>query len=354
MECLRPRQMLIPFADLASCTIRGETNHRKSHRIHRTFPVTVPRLASMMSVVSRPHESRFGGLQRSLDRGWRQAFAIAVAAALTSACSAGSSESDRRAKGTAENPSQRPGGGEASSPTSTTVVDESKGSAGKPGARADEKNRSDPKQDSGATGGPSTTLYMSSEGWRDSDCEAKPGESAQETLTRCHKESQTAARNRDVERVSWEDAKAWFPYRPLLRATTFPREPLTEAVFAGSATGGRRGDPRTEHSGVQALYQPSSASADTSSWQQVIAAGGIDVSTTSLLDPPPPIQGSTKSVTVRGQTVKHTEMSQFSLRFIWWDAPRPGGGTIRVAITADLRTYTERELVAFANSLADA
>lgn len=105
---------------------------------------------------------------------------------------------------------------------------------------------------------------------------------------------------------------------------------------------------------VNALYQPSSAPADTSSWQQVMEAGGIDVSTISYPDSAPSFSGSTTSESVRGRTVKHTEMSYGSLRVVWWDEPRPEGGTIRVAIMSDLRKYSAKELVAFANSLEDA
>ncbi|HVL82593.1 MAG TPA: hypothetical protein VM840_13465 [Actinomycetota bacterium] len=181
------------------------------------------------------------------------------------------------------------------------------------------------------------------------------------------------ARVKENEAVTWEQALAWWPYRPLLRYNGPPKPGLdgSEAVFATSQKGGRKGDPRKEFSVLTVFWQVPGTDSSNSTYLAMVEAGGMAVSARFY---PPSIpfektaQGG-KAVVVRGTNAWMTELrtdraeaekeswreyGSQDIRYIQWQEYLPrDSGTIDWLVMTHATGWTERESVDAVNAMVE-
>ena len=165
------------------------------------------------------------------------------------------------------------------------------------------------------------------------------------------------------ERVSWDEVKNWWPYRPLLRATWLPKPDGRESLFASTSSGGRSGDPRSELASVDVLYDYAPHFAESSSYSEILDAGGILIGVTYI--PPDHPEGQpgyfpdeeTRVMTMRGHDVIVVERKppkyNVSWRHVIWRQPTTSGGLLHWEIRNHPDRYTVNETIQFGNEAAE-
>lgn len=160
-----------------------------------------------------------------------------------------------------------------------------------------------------------------------------------------------------LEPVSWGELMEWWPHRPVLahRGPMYFGSPV-EGVFAGSDSGGRTGDPRTQRAYTFAYYQvPGSTLAEGDTFA-VVSAGGMAIMTVSY--PPgfplsPGLPASGDFVRVRGRQAILDESPNQDFRIITYYDSLSTGHVVSVSFLSSVSKRSREQALAWAEQLND-
>lgn len=176
---------------------------------------------------------------------------------------------------------------------------------------------------------------------------------------RAHPAPETIAADPANERVTWQEARGWWPYPNLVRLGSGLKPGFREEVVASSESGGRRGDPRSEYAFVVGYYSYGDRNISNSRALGINEAGGIvfqnfiwPAGTTPA--PVTPSGSGSKIITVRGRAALLVERrppdSNVHLTTIRWQQPSGDGGVLEWRLECDPRHWTEEQLVRLLDS----
>jgi len=174
--------------------------------------------------------------------------------------------------------------------------------------------------------------------------------------------------NATFHRTTAEEALAWWPYDPVLRASSLMASGEMREFWYGWAPDGRgmEADPETESSSLLVLYAPGSADPRTQSRGQLRDSGGVLISVfyapqpAKPFGPYGPVAPVASLVTVRGNPAHyHVERGSRStsaddFHIVFWDRPLGDKGNLTFAVQAHPRHFSKSELLNLVDGLTEA
>jgi hypothetical protein len=176
------------------------------------------------------------------------------------------------------------------------------------------------------------------------------------------------------QRITWEEALEWWPYRPLLRHAQAPKPEFAngrESLFATSKDGGTKGDPRKQFCTLTAFWEVPPYTSDVSDYLSIVANGGMAV-TVRFYPPSLPFEKGAqggKPIVVRGTNAWMYELrsdkatadehewrfhGSADIRYVQWQEYLPrDGGTIDWLVLTHAVTYSEQDTYAAINAMTE-
>lgn len=197
-------------------------------------------------------------------------------------------------------------------------------------------------------------------------------EQCQKELEKDHPAPTPYADGRSIEMIDWSQALDWWPYEPLFRSpTNGPTPGAIEVLFASSSAGGRKGDPQTQQSAIDVLYQYAPHTAEKDTYFQIIDGGGLFITvrffpTGDTIPFSEESKTKSKPVFVRQRPARLIEFvrdgetrrdlgryrANVDLRAIRWELA-VSAGTLQWAIANHPKLYTEEQTLRFIEALVE-
>lgn len=161
-----------------------------------------------------------------------------------------------------------------------------------------------------------------------------------------------------AEEVSWQDALAWWPHRPVL-ADEGPMDfgQASEMVIVGGDHQGRQCKPGKELCYIAALYQPPGVSLRQTDMQGVLEAGGMVVWTTWFQPGSPAAptyaEDDDDLITVRGRPTVVVESKNDNFRLMAYYEPHGQGGVVATTFYSAISRRSREAAVDWANQLIE-
>lgn len=161
-----------------------------------------------------------------------------------------------------------------------------------------------------------------------------------------------------AEAVSWQDALAWWPHRPVL-ADEGPMDfgQPSEMIIVGGDHQGRRCKPGKELCYIAGFYQPPGVSLRQTDMQGVLEAGGMVVWTTWFQPGSPAAptypEDEEDLITVRGRPAVIVESENDNFRLIAYYEPHEQGGVVATTFYSAISRRSRQEAVDWGNQLIE-